>query len=107
MLKCMRDMEPQRCVPHHKSLKVTRNATNRNKHLNEASKQTLPTISSKSYVITRKVCFPIGRIVAMSSIYDGVTKSFALCKNVMKLFRKRQVLTSQFDVSKPQKPFEV
>ena len=37
--KCMRDSKPQRCVPHHKSLKVTQNAINRGKHINEAFKQ--------------------------------------------------------------------
>ena len=37
---CMRDSKPQRCVQHHKSLKVTQNAINRDKHINEASKQT-------------------------------------------------------------------
>ena len=36
----MRDSKPQRCVQHHKLLKVTRNAINRDKHINEASKQT-------------------------------------------------------------------
>ena len=36
----MRDSKPQRCVQHHKSLKVTQNAINRDKHVNEASKQT-------------------------------------------------------------------
>ena len=36
----MRDSKPQRCVQHHKSLKVTQNALNRDKHINEASKQT-------------------------------------------------------------------
>ena len=36
----MRDSKPQRCVQHHKSLKVTQNAINRHKHINEASKQT-------------------------------------------------------------------
>ena len=35
----MRDSKPQRCLQQHKSLKVTRNATNQNKHINEASKQ--------------------------------------------------------------------
>ena len=35
----MRDSKPQRCVQQHKSLQVTRNATNRDKHINEASKQ--------------------------------------------------------------------
>ena len=36
----MRDSKPQRCVQQHKLLKATRNATNRDKHINEASKQT-------------------------------------------------------------------
>ena len=38
--KCMRDSKPQRCVQHHKSLEVTQNAINRDKHINEAFKQT-------------------------------------------------------------------
>ena len=38
-LKCMRDSKPQPCFEQHKSLKVTQNATNRDKHINEASKQ--------------------------------------------------------------------
>ena len=38
-LKCMRNSMPQRCVQQHKSLKVTRNATNRDKHINVALKQ--------------------------------------------------------------------
>ena len=36
---CMRDSKPQRCVQHHKPLKVTQNAINRDKHINEALKQ--------------------------------------------------------------------
>ena len=36
----MRDSKPQRCVQHHKLLKVTQNAINRDKHINEASKHT-------------------------------------------------------------------
>ena len=35
----MRNSKPQRCVQQHKSLKVTQNATNGDKHINEASKQ--------------------------------------------------------------------
>ena len=38
-LKCKRDSKPQSCVQQHKSLKVTRNTTNPDKHINEASKQ--------------------------------------------------------------------
>ena len=39
-LPCERVSKPQRCVKQLKSSKVTRNATNRDKHINEASKQT-------------------------------------------------------------------
>ena len=35
----MRDSKPQHCVQQYKSLKVARNATHRNKHIKEASKQ--------------------------------------------------------------------
>ena len=38
-IKHMRDSKPQRCVQHDKSLKVTRNVTKRDKHINDASKQ--------------------------------------------------------------------
>ena len=38
--KCMRDSQPQCCIQQRKSLKKTRNATNGDKHINEASKQT-------------------------------------------------------------------
>ena len=55
----MRDSKPQRRVQQLMMLKVTQNATNQDKHINEASKQTLPTISSKHHVNTRKVSFPI------------------------------------------------
>ena len=39
----MRDSKPQRCVQQHESLKVTRNATNREKHINETLKQAFAT----------------------------------------------------------------
>ena len=42
-IKCMRDSEPQCCVQQHNLLKVKRNGTNRDKHKNEASKQTFAT----------------------------------------------------------------
>ena len=37
----MRDCKPQHCVQQLKRLKMTRNATNSDKHINEASKQNL------------------------------------------------------------------
>ena len=52
-LNCRRDSKPQRCVQQHKWLKVTRNAVNRDKHINEASKQTFLTIFSKYDANTR------------------------------------------------------
>ena len=39
IFKCMHDSKRQRCVQQHKSFKMTRNPTNRDKHINEATKQ--------------------------------------------------------------------
>ena len=61
----MRDSKPQRCVQDHKWLTVIPNATNRDKNINETSKQILPTICSKYHVITRTVCFAIEKFVSM------------------------------------------
>ena len=49
---------------------MSQNATNRDKHKNEAYKQFLGNNLSIYQVNTRKVCFPIGRFVSMSSIYE-------------------------------------
>ena len=56
---CVRDSKPQRCVQQHKSLKVPRNATNRNKHINEASKQTLANISQNIMQIHTRNAFQL------------------------------------------------
>ena len=69
----MRDSKPQHSKHQHKTLKVTRNVTNRDKHMNEASTQFSAAISSKYHVNTRKVCFPIGRFVTMFSMYELMT----------------------------------
>ena len=53
----MRDSKPQRCVQQHKLLKVTRNATNGDKHINEASKQTLANNLFKISFQTRQSVF--------------------------------------------------
>ena len=60
----MFDCKPQRCVQQHKSLKVTQNATNRDKHKNEAFKQIFAkNLFKKSCEYTRgvpfilKICF--------------------------------------------------
>ena len=66
----MRDSEPQSCNQQHKQLKVTQNATNRDKHKNQASKQKFVQNLSNNHVYTRKVCFPIGRFVSMSSMNE-------------------------------------
>ena len=63
------DSKPQSCVQHHKLLKLARNATNGNKHLNEASKQTFANILlqiSNKYTLGRlshwKICFKVFNI---------------------------------------------
>ena len=88
--------------PLHKSLKVTRNATNWNNYINEASKPKFANIFFKLYN-TRKVCFSMGRFVSLSSIYKLKTKFFLIWIKLMKLYGERPILTSQFDVSKLQK----
>ena len=64
-LKCMRENRPQQ-----KSLKVTRNASSRNKHINEASKQSfannLIKISCKhtqGMLSNWKICFNVFNIL--------------------------------------------
>ena len=81
----MRDSKAQRCVQQQKSLKLTQIATKRDKHINEASKQTFLTIFSKCHVNTRKVCFLVGKFVSMSSIYNLMTKSSVICLKITKL----------------------
>ena len=62
----MRESKPQRFVQQHKLLKVTRTATNGDKHINEAFKQTfaknLFKISFKNMqgvLFNRKICFNV------------------------------------------------
>ena len=62
----MCDSKPQRCVQQHKSLKVTQNATNRHKHINEASKHIVAKNRLKlSWIYTQgmlsnwKICFNV------------------------------------------------
>ena len=81
----MHDSKPQHNVQQHKSLKVTQNATNRDKHINETSNKPLPTIFSKYFVNTREVCFPIGWFVSMSSIYENATKTYVKWGKITKL----------------------
>ena len=64
--KCMRDSKPQCCVQQHKSLKVLRNETNPDKHINEASKQIFannPFKISCNYMLGMlsnwKICFDV------------------------------------------------
>ena len=58
----MRDRKPQRCVQQHKSLKVTRNATNRDKYENEASKQTFANNLFKMSCKSTQVMFSDGKV---------------------------------------------
>ena len=65
--------------------------------------QSLPNIMSlinELMLYTRKLCFPIGRFVSMSSIYELKTKIFLIRMQLMKLYKEQPELTSQFDVSK-------
>ena len=81
----MRDSKPQRCVQPHNSVKVTRNATNRDKHINEASKQIFLNIFLKYSANIRKLCFPIGRFVSMSSVYQLLTNFSVVWEKLIKL----------------------
>ena len=64
----MRDSKPQRCVQQHKLLKMTQSATNRDNHINEASKQTFANNLFIYHVNASKVCFPNKRFVSMFRI---------------------------------------
>ena len=66
---CMRESKSQRCVQQHKSLKVTGNATNRDKHINEASKQTfannlfkISCNDTQGMLSNGKICFNVFNI---------------------------------------------
>ena len=68
--------------------------------------QSLPNIMSlinELMLYTRKLCFPIGRFVSMSSIYELKTNIFLIRMQLMKLYKEQPELTSQFDVSKVKK----
>ena len=102
----MRDIKPQRCVQHHKSLKVTRNATNRDKHINQASQQTIPNnyfkMSCKctqGLLSNWKICFtigsfPIGRFSKTATklkVGEGRWKLSNFTKNRLEvIFRTKQ-----------------
>ena len=65
----MRDAKVQRCVQQHKSFKVTRNATNRDKHINEASKQTF------AYNIFKMSC----------KYMQGMLSNWKICFNLINI----------------------
>ena len=97
----MRDSKPQ-----HKSLKVTRNATNRDKHINEASKQifadNLLKVSCKyrqGMLSNCRFCFNVFNI----RIYDELLCNLS---NIIETVKGRTALTSQFNVSKLQKQLQ-
>ena len=72
--------------------------------------QSLPNIMSlinELMLYTRKLCFPIGRFVSMSSIYELKTKIFLIRMQLMKLYKEQPELTSQFDVSKVKNNLQV
>ena len=65
-------------------------ANTKMKHPNKV----LPTIFSKYYVNTRRVCFPIESFVSMASIYEFMTKFCVVWAKLMKLFSEQPLLTS-------------
>ena len=94
----MRDNKQQRCVQQHKSLKVTRNATNGDKHINEAFEKSFAitqfTISSKcaqGMLSYWKIFFNAFNI----RVYDEVLKALSQINETV----QRLTYTSQFDVS--------
>ena len=66
----------------------------------------LPTIFSKYHASTCKVCFPIGRFVLMSSIYELMTKVFCDLKKINDTVMQTTCTDFQFDFSKVQKQLE-
>ena len=77
----MRDSMPQRCVQQHKSLKVTRNATSQNKHINEALKQVSANnpfkISCKytqGMLFNQKICFNVFNIRTYDEFLCNLSK---------------------------------
>ena len=89
-LKCMRDSKPQCCVQQHKSLKVTRHGTNRDKNINEALKQIFANNLFKIPRNIREICVPIARVVSMIWLNESLTWFWA---KLMKVFGERPVLT--------------
>ena len=77
----MCDNKPQPCVQQHKSLKVPRNATNRDKHINEASKQTF---ANNRFKMSRKdtqsklsnwmICFNVINIPTYDKLLCSLSK---------------------------------
>ena len=94
-LKCKRENRPQQ-----KSFKVTRDATNRDIHINETFKlsfvNNLIKISRKytqSMFSNKNICFNVFNIRTYGEFLCNLAK-------LMKLQKERPLLTSQFDVSK-------
>ena len=100
-LNCKRDSKPRRCVQQHKSLKLKRNAKNRNKHINEASKQTFANILFKilctnmqNMLSDWKICLKIINISTYDKSLSNLRKisenvQFTTCTNF--LFWSQQI----------------
>ena len=95
--KCMHDSKPQ-----HNSLKVTGNAKNRDKHINEASKQTFANNLFKILCKHARYAFQLENLFQCNQYKTYDELLWNLSKKI-KTYRKRPVLTSQFEVSKLQK----
>ena len=72
----MHDNKQQSCAQEHKSLKMTQNATNRDKHINEESKQTF---ANNLFKISRKYT-------------QGVLSNWKICFNVFKVRTYDEIL---------------
>ena len=83
----MKDSKPQHCVQQHKLLKMKLNATNRDKHIKEASKQTssnnLFKVSCKytqSMLFNWKICFNVINIQTYDELMCSLSKSTEFVK---------------------------
>ena len=78
----MGESKPQSCFEQHNSLKVTQNATNRDKHINEASKQIfainvfkVPCKYTHGMLSNSKICFNVSNLRAYDEFLCNLCKT--------------------------------
>ena len=108
-LYCKRDSKPQRCVQQHNSLELKRNAKNRNKHINEASKQTFANILAKilctnmpNMLSNWKICLKIINISNYDQSLSNLRKvsenvQFTTCTNFLFWCQQITKTTSKYN----------